>query len=95
MTDVSKAWVWASYQGVVQDDGANGSTHNQSQSAADDRVVPFRTAKNSRSDAMGQNAPEARTKFGIAIAASVLVGAFFPLIAFAAVPDRRPLGRFG
>jgi hypothetical protein len=30
---------------------------------------------------MGQNAPEARTKFGIAIAASVLIGAFFPLIA--------------
>ncbi len=32
---------------------------------------------------MGQNAPEARTKFGIVIAASILVGAFFPLIALA------------
>ncbi len=83
MADISKAWVWKSYRGVVQDGAANGSTHNQSQSAADDRVVSFKTAKNSRSDAMGQNAPEARTKFGIAIAVSVLIGAFFPLIALA------------
>jgi hypothetical protein len=83
MTDGSKAWVWESYQGVVQNGGANASAHNQNQSAVDDRVVPFKTAKNSRSDAMGQNAPEARTKFGIAIAASVMIGAFFPLIALA------------
>jgi hypothetical protein len=83
MKDGSKAWVWERYQGVVQDGGANGSTHNQNQRAAGDRVVPFRTAKDSRSDAMGQTTPEARTRFGIAIAASVLIGAFFPLISFA------------
>jgi hypothetical protein len=83
MTDRSKAWVWESYQGVVQDGDAKGSTRNENQSTADERVVSFRTVKNSRSDAMGRSAPEARTKFGIAIAASVLIGAFFPLIAFA------------
>ena len=81
MTDVSKAWVWASYQGVVQDNSAKGSTQKQSQNAAEDRVVPFRTIKNSRSEAMGQNATGARTKFGLAIAGSILIGAFFPLIA--------------
>jgi hypothetical protein len=81
MTDLSKAWVWVSYQGVVQDDSVNGSTHNRSQSPAEDRVAPFRTIKNSRSEAMGQNARGARTKFGLAIAASILIGAFFKLIA--------------
>lgn len=32
---------------------------------------------------MGQNATDTRAKFGIAIAASILAGPFFPLIAFA------------
>jgi hypothetical protein len=80
MTDLSKAWVWVSYQGVVQDDSSKGSTHKQSQSPAEDRVVPFRTIKN-RSEAMGQKATEARTKFGLAIAVSILIGAFFKLVA--------------
>jgi hypothetical protein len=31
---------------------------------------------------MGQNVTDTRFKFGVAIAASILVGAFFPLIAF-------------
>jgi hypothetical protein len=83
MTDETKAWVWESYHGVVQDNGGKASSQTHSQGGDEDRVVPFRTAKNSRSDAMGQNAPDVRTKFGIAIAASVLIGAFFPLIAFA------------
>jgi hypothetical protein len=80
MTDVSKAWVWANYQGVVQDNSANEST--QMKDADEDRVVRFRTIKNSRSDAMGQNAPGARTKFGLVIAVSILIGAFFKFIAF-------------
>jgi hypothetical protein len=79
MTDVSKAWVWVSYQGVVQDNSANGST--QMKDAEEDRVVPFKTIQPSRSEAMGQNAPGTRTKFGIAIAISVIIGAFFKLIA--------------
>jgi hypothetical protein len=80
MTDISKAWVWTSYQGVVQDNSATGST--QMKGATDDRVVPFKTIKNSRSEAMGQNASGIRTKFGLAIAASLLIGAFFKLIGF-------------
>jgi Pyruvate/2-oxoacid:ferredoxin oxidoreductase gamma subunit len=83
MTDVSKAWVWASYQGVVEDISPERSTHKQNQSPAEDRVVPFRTVKNSRSEAMGQNSTRARTKFGLAIAISIMVGAFFKLIALA------------
>jgi hypothetical protein len=83
MTDISKAWVWANYQGVVHDYSAAGSTHKQNQSPAEDRVVPFRTVKNSRSEAMGQNSTRARTKFGLAIASSILIGAFFKLIALA------------
>ena len=82
MTDTSKAWVWASYQGVVRDDSAKEPTQTHGQIPAEDRVVPLRPLKN-RSEAMGQNSTAARTKFGIAIAASVLVGAFFPLISFA------------
>jgi|APDOM4702015073_1054812.scaffolds.fasta_scaffold153312_1 hypothetical protein len=81
MADVSKAWVWASYQGVVQDSSAKGRTSQEGLNAVEDRVVPFRTIKNSRSEAMGQNATGARTKFGLAIAISVLIGAFFKLIA--------------
>jgi hypothetical protein len=81
MADVSKAWVWASYQGVVQDSSAKGRTSQEGLNAVADRVVPFRTIKNSRSEAMGQNATGARTKFGLAIAISVLIGAFFKLIA--------------
>jgi hypothetical protein len=81
MADVSKAWVWASYQGVAQDSSAKGRTSQEGLNAVEDRVVPFRTIKNSRSEAMGQNATGARTKFGLAIAISVLIGAFFKLIA--------------
>jgi hypothetical protein len=80
MTDVSKAWVWTSYQGVVLVNNANGST--QMKDIDEDRVVPFKTIQPSRREAMGQNATEARTKFGLAIAISILIGAFFPLIAF-------------
>lgn len=83
MTDVSKAWVWASYQSVVEDISPERSTHKQNQSPAEDRIVPFRTVKNSRSEAMGQNSTRARTKFGLAIAISIMVGAFFKLIALA------------
>jgi hypothetical protein len=32
---------------------------------------------------MGQNSTGARTRFGLAIAASILIGAFFPVIALA------------
>jgi hypothetical protein len=35
------------------------------------------------SEAMGQNVTDTRFKFGATIAASILVGAFFPLIALA------------
>jgi hypothetical protein len=80
MTDVSKAWVWTSYEGVVLVNNANGST--QVKDIDEDRVVPFKTIQPSRREAMGQNATEARTKFGLAIAISILIGAFFPLIAF-------------
>jgi hypothetical protein len=83
MTDVSKAWVWASYQGVVQDNSTKGSTQIQSQSPAEDWEAPFRKIQNSRSEAMGQNVPGTRTKFGLAIAVSILIGAFFKLIALA------------
>lgn len=81
MTDISKAWVWVGYQGVVGDNSA-ASTKSQNENLIDDSVVPFRVIKNSRSDAMGQNVTGTRTKFGLAIAASVLIGSFFKLIAF-------------
>jgi hypothetical protein len=80
VTDISKAWVWVGYQGVVGDNSA-ASTKSQNEKLVDDSVVPFRVIKNSRSDAMGQNLTGTRTKFGLAIAASVLIGAFFKLIA--------------
>ncbi len=83
MTELSKAWVWASYQGVVQDNSTKGSASTQSQGAAVDRVVPLRAIKNSRRDAIGRNSTGARTKLGLAMAASILVGAFFKLIALA------------
>jgi hypothetical protein len=81
MTDGSKAWVWESYQGVVQDNGGKASTQTHSQGGDEERVVRFKTIKNTRSGAMGQNVPATRTKFGLAIAASILIGAFFKLIA--------------
>ncbi len=83
MTKLSKAWVWVNYQGVVQDRSTKGSAPTQRRGSAGDRVVPFRTIKNSRSDAMAQNSTRARMKFGLAIAASILIGAFFKLIALA------------
>ena len=83
MSDVSKAWVWGSYKGVVQDDSTNGPTPISNNESAEDRVVRFRTIQNSRREAMGQKATETRTKFGLAIAGSILIGAFFPLISLA------------
>ena len=81
MSEPKKAWVWASYQGVIHDDGGDEPTLVSSDGPAQDKVIQFRTIKNARSEAMGQNATDTRAKFGIAIAGSVLVGAFFPLIA--------------
>jgi hypothetical protein len=81
VTDISKAWVWVGYRGIVEDNSGD-STKSQSENLVDDSVVPFRVIKNSRSDAMGQSVTGTRTKFGLAIAASILIGAFFKLIAF-------------
>ena len=77
MTEISKAWVWESYQGVIQDGRDKGSVKRP----AVDPVVPFPTAKNFRSEIMGQNAAATRAKFGLGVASSVIIGAFFPLIA--------------
>ncbi len=83
MTELSKAWVWSSYQGVVQDHSTKGSAPTQIEGSAEGRVVPFRAITNSRRDAMGRNLTGARTKFGLAIGISILIGAFFKLIALA------------
>jgi hypothetical protein len=84
MSELTRAWVWARYQGVILDeDDGNEAAPVNNDGPADDKVVQFRTIQNSRSEAMGQKATETRAKFGMAIAASILVGAFFPLIAFA------------
>lgn len=83
MSESKKAWVWASYQGVIHDERAGEPTSVPSDGFAEDRVLQFRTIKNAKSEAMGQKATDTRAKFGIAIAGSILVGAFFPLIALA------------
>ncbi len=82
MTKLSKAWVWESYQGVVQN-SRKGTAPTQSHDAAEERVVPLRAIKNSSRDAMGRNLTEARTKLGLVIGSSILIGAFFKLIALA------------
>lgn len=81
MTDTLNAWVWAHYRGVVSDSGASETDRMKGEGLQEGRVLPFIASRNPRSEAMGQNATEARTKFGLAIAVSILVGAFFPLIA--------------
>jgi hypothetical protein len=68
---------------VVQDNSTKGAAQAQVQGLAEDRVVPFRAITNFRSNAMDRDTAEARTKFGLAIAASILIGAFFKLIALA------------
>ncbi len=73
MTDVSKAWVWDAYRGVVDVD-AKSSPEGRKESADVVRLRPVQGA--------GQKASGARTKFGAAIAVSLLVGAFFPLLSF-------------
>lgn len=78
MTDVPKAWVWDLYQGVISETNAKGAVKEK---AAEDRVVRFRTIQGSGDQAMGQNATERRAKYGLSIAVSILIGAFFPLIA--------------
>jgi hypothetical protein len=83
MSDLSQAWVWASYRGVVSDNITKGHTPTVVDDSAEDRVVDFRTIQNSRREAMGQKATETRAKFGLAIAGAILIGAFFPLIALA------------
>lgn len=83
MSEPKKAWVWASYQGVIYNDRAGDPPPGSTDGPVEDRVVQFRTIKNARSEAMGQKATDTRAKFGIAIAGSILVGAFFPLIALA------------
>ena len=80
MSELKKAWVWTNYQGVIY---ASEPTSVPSDGPAEDRVVQFRTIKNARSEAMGQKTTHTRAKFGTAIAGSILVGAFFPLIALA------------
>lgn len=83
MSEPTKAWVWATYRGVLDDDNDQKSTSVKNDGLAKDRVVTFRTIQNSRSEAMGPNVTDTRFKFGVAIAASILIGAFFPLIALA------------
>ena len=83
MSEPTKAWVWATYLGVLDDDNDKKSTSVKNDGLANDRVVPFKTVQNSRSEAMGPNVTDTRFKFGVAIAASILIGAFFPLIALA------------
>jgi hypothetical protein len=74
MSDISKAWVWNSYRGVV--DAAAETAGAKAGGKDTTEVVRLRTVSSS-----GQRASGARTKFGIAIATSVLIGAFFPMIA--------------
>jgi hypothetical protein len=81
MSDLSQAWVWARYRGVVSDDSTKGPTPTAVDDSAEDRVVDFRAVQNSRREAMTQKVTETRAKFGLAIAGSILIGAFFPLIA--------------
>lgn len=81
MSEPIEAWVWTSYRGVIRDDNEKKSLSLKDDDRAKDRVVQFKTIQNSRSEAMGTNATDARYKFGVTIAASILVGAFFPLIA--------------
>jgi hypothetical protein len=71
MSDTSKAWVWDSYRGVV--DAPAGTEGARKETA---EVVRLRTVASS-----GQRASGVRTKFGLAIAGALIVGAFFPLIA--------------
>jgi hypothetical protein len=75
MTDMSKAWVWEQYQAVVVPSGSHNSD------ADEERVVPFQTIKGSKQRNMDQRSNEARIKFGAAIAISIVVGAFFPMVA--------------
>ena len=66
---------------MVQDDSTKGATPITNKESAEDRVVRFRTIQNSRGEAIAQKATDTRTKFGRAIAGSILIEAFFPLIA--------------
>jgi hypothetical protein len=75
MTDMSKAWVWEQYQAVV----AETASHNSD--PGEERVVRLQTIKGSKERNMDQKSNEARIKFGAAIAISIIVGAFFPMIA--------------
>jgi len=81
MSEPIKAWVWASYQGVIHERIEENSLPVKDDGRAEDRAVQFKTIQNSRSKAMGSNVTDARYKFGVTIAASILIGAFFPLIA--------------
>ncbi len=78
MTDISKAWVWDTYRGVVDANAKSAASPEAGRGSAD--VVRLRTVEGA-----GQKASGARTKFGLAIAASVLLGAFFPILALLAL----------
>jgi hypothetical protein len=75
MTDKSKAWVWEQYQAVIAESGSHNSD------AGEERVVRFETIRGSKESNMDQKDNEARIKFGAAIAISIVLGAFFPMIA--------------
>ncbi len=76
MSDQSEAWVWSQYKGVIAQNTAE-QPKKISESFDDDRVVPIRLLKDPYTS---PSTPVNRTKYGILIAAAVLVGLFYPWI---------------
>lgn len=72
MSDISKAWVWESYRGVVDAAGSAAPGAGAGETA---EIPRLRVVSSS-----GERASGIRAKFGIAIALSIVAGAFFPLI---------------
>jgi len=82
MSEVSQAWVWSQYQGVVSDEKATApSSDRPSQPPREGNVEQFKPRLASAQDMLKEKVAPVRAKYGYVIAGAVLAGLFFPMIA--------------
>lgn len=82
MSEVSQAWFWSQYRGVVSDEKAPVPPSGRpSQPPKEGNVEQFKPRLASAQDMLQEKVAPVRAKYGYAIAGAVLAGLFFPMIA--------------
>jgi hypothetical protein len=80
MSEEPNAWVWIQFQGVATDQN-NGSPAKGVQESMEENVERLKPRLGSVHDRRQEKNSPDRTKYGYVIAAAVLAGLFFPMLA--------------